>query len=55
MSLAMLGMVLVVLCLAGIVLDMFFDFDLAVCKWIVVTGISGMALILINFLFILAT
>lgn len=54
MTLAGLGMMLIVLCIAGVVLDMFFEFDLRVCRWIALSGIVGAGFIAVNFFYILS-
>lgn len=48
MIMAHIGLLLLLLSTAGVVLDMFFEFDLRVCRWFAYSGILGIVLILIN-------
>lgn len=50
MIMAEIGLLLLILSVAGVVLDMFFEFDLWVCRCIACVGILGAVLILINLL-----
>lgn len=52
MIMAEIGLLLLILSVSGVVLDMFFEFDLWVCHWIAGGGILGSVLILINLLFL---